>query len=140
MEEEAIISEWNERQRQRERDSQALRAGEYFAHRPAHICVRKIHRAHNSNVSSIPHYLYFIRAHIYGRIPMICAGFLRERLNKQTNAYVKLRPPSTAVTCPLPLYFLVFPFSLPTILSTGMLVVTIKRLELLHMLRKDTEV
>jgi hypothetical protein len=42
MEEEAIISEWNERQREREREreSEVFRAGEYFEHRPVHICVR----------------------------------------------------------------------------------------------------
>ena len=37
MEEEAIISEWNERER--ERQCEEFRAGEYFEHRPAHICV-----------------------------------------------------------------------------------------------------
>jgi hypothetical protein len=38
MEKETIINEWNETERERQRE--AFRVGEYFEHGPAHICVR----------------------------------------------------------------------------------------------------
>ena len=78
---------------------------------------------------------------------MICAGLLRERLKKkQKNAYVvsllyrgPQQIPSTAVTLPPPQFFPVLPFSPLTNPFKGMLVVTIRRLELVRTLQKYTE-
>ena len=70
-------------------------------------------------------------------------------LNKQTNAYFKFhccieasneQIPSTAVTLPPPVFFPVLPLSPLANHLTGMLVVAIRRLEILRMLQKYTEV
>jgi hypothetical protein len=133
----------------RDRDSarRSERANILNIARPIYVYV-KVHGTHNSNISSIPHYLICIPANMYWRMPMICAE-LRERLTKQTNAYVKFhccikaskaQIPSTTVMLPPPVFFHVLPFSPHTIPFKGMLVVTFRRLEPVRTLQKYTEV
>jgi len=87
MEEEAIIREWNERQRERERERErdsARRSGSG----PYMCTLRYVEHTIQMPPPSISHHLICIRPHMYWRIPMICAGLLRERLKRNRRTHM----------------------------------------------------